>query len=87
MISAFAAFFPARSRGSRKKVRLAMGRNRARRGGALFATATRHALDELGLGFGVHVFALIKTSALTSGKWFHPLGARCLLWHLLERVG
>jgi len=32
--------------------------------GRLFATATRHALDELGLDCGVHVFALIKTSAL-----------------------
>jgi molybdate transport system ATP-binding protein len=32
--------------------------------GRLFATATRHALDELGLNQGVRVFALIKTSAL-----------------------
>lgn len=36
--------------------------------GRLFATATRHALDELGLDRGVHVFALIKTSALDERK-------------------
>jgi molybdate transport system ATP-binding protein len=35
--------------------------------GRLFATATRHALDELGLIGGVRVFALIKTSALDEG--------------------
>jgi molybdate transport system ATP-binding protein len=37
-------------------------------GGRLFATATRHALDELGLFGGVRVFALIKTSALDERK-------------------
>lgn len=36
--------------------------------GNLFATATRHALDELGLGIGVRVFALIKSSALDERK-------------------
>lgn len=32
--------------------------------GLLFAAATRHALDEMGLRLGARVFALIKTSAL-----------------------
>ena len=36
--------------------------------GHLFATATRHALDELGLKYGARVFALIKTSALDERK-------------------
>jgi len=36
--------------------------------GHLFATVTRHAFDELGLGSGVRVFALIKTSALDERK-------------------
>ena len=36
--------------------------------GRLFATVTRHALDELGLNIGVRVFALIKTSALDERK-------------------
>jgi hypothetical protein len=36
--------------------------------GRLFATATRHALDELGLDIGARVFALIKTSALDERK-------------------
>jgi hypothetical protein len=34
----------------------------------LFATAMRHALDKLGLGSGVRVFALIKTSAIDERK-------------------
>ncbi|QBR71374.1 molybdenum ABC transporter ATP-binding protein [Beijerinckiaceae bacterium] len=36
--------------------------------GHLFATATRHALDELHLDYGARVFALIKTSALDERK-------------------
>jgi molybdate transport system ATP-binding protein len=36
--------------------------------GRLFATATRHALDDMGLNCGVRVFALIKTSALDERK-------------------
>ncbi len=36
--------------------------------GRLFAAATRHALDEMDLKCGVHVFALIKTSALDERK-------------------
>ena len=36
--------------------------------GRLFATATRHALDELGLDHGARVFALIKTTAVDERK-------------------
>jgi molybdate transport system ATP-binding protein len=36
--------------------------------GRLFATATRHALDEMGLHCGTRVFALIKSSALDERK-------------------
>jgi molybdate transport system ATP-binding protein len=36
--------------------------------GHLFATATRHALDELRLDIGVRVFALLKTSAVDERK-------------------
>jgi molybdate transport system ATP-binding protein len=36
--------------------------------GRLFAAATRHALDEMGLKCGARVFALIKTSALDERK-------------------
>jgi molybdate transport system ATP-binding protein len=37
--------------------------------GHLFALATRKAIDELGLGPGDRVYALIKTVALDEARW------------------